>query len=269
LSNYVAQAQSIVIGTVYRHTLDLTVVVAVEQTLKGPPDGQIFLRGETGHCVLDGPVTQFMKPGERFLVFQFKDHAVGRLGGILPAQGTNLMARFIDGFTGGEYDKAAGATVLPLAEAVRQVQAALAVARANAMRANVDQFGLSLSPHKVAPPQRPFRGLGLGVPRNNLRAPVDPMFPRLQITAAQAARIIDALAADGYFDRARERGPSENPRPNYTLTTWTKDSGMFHEHLGWGAPLRQRLTTLRQALDGDAATQMDLLLKRLTEEETP
>jgi len=265
LTNYVARAQRILFGTVYRHTDDQRVVFAptnTAQVIKGP-NAHAILQGEIGQGTTRAPVTRFMKPGEQFLVFVFPDNTVGSLGGILPVRDGQLVVRSMAGFTGGQTNQADETQFLPLPEALRQVKAALAVVRANDLRNHVADFRLGLAPHEVVPPQRRFRGLTLTVGPDTMRAPVDPLHPRLQITAAEALRIIDSLAADGFFERARDGGPGDNPRPNYTLVVGA--GNMIHEHLGWGVPLRQRLQVLRQALSGDAANEMDLLLAVLSE----
>ncbi len=47
--------------------------------------------------------------------------------------------------------------------------------------------------------------------------------------------------------------------PGYTL-----EAGRFYEDLGWGLPMFKRLDGLREALNGEPAKEMDLLLGRLT-----
>jgi len=85
-----------------------------------------------------------------------------------------------------------------------------------------------------------------------------------QITEDQAKKIIDYLASEGFLEGAKMPEPpgrpfSPGPRPAYVLSV----SGGLWENLGWGLPMLQRLDGLRKVLDGDAATQMDLLRERL------
>jgi hypothetical protein len=75
------------------------------------------------------------------------------------------------------------------------------------------------------------------------------------------------LADDGYFDRAVQedravRGDPERGRPKYSLCL--SGNGVdWEEDLGWNAETGKRLDVLRKEMVGDAATVMDLLLKRL------
>jgi hypothetical protein len=128
LTNYVATAEAVCVCTVERDNGDDTVTVRVERVLKGRLGGTEVLRGETGHCVMQGPVNRFMKSGERYLVFVFDDNRVGRLGGILPVQDGKLVARFVQGFTGTTFDTKTSANALPLTKAIDQITAIAAPA---------------------------------------------------------------------------------------------------------------------------------------------
>jgi hypothetical protein len=89
-----------------------------------------------------------------------------------------------------------------------------------------------------------------------------------------AEKVIDHLAACGYFDRAtaiamsdqdaRVRFYSSENQPYYSLQAAAayKDP-QYHEILGWDLKMLQRLDALRKVLDGDAAELMDKLLRAL------
>jgi hypothetical protein len=78
----VGDSEAIVVGTVKAVSEDGAVALAVEKWLKGTAreQAEISLRGETGFCWANGPVGQYMKKGERFLVFVFPGGKPGRLG---------------------------------------------------------------------------------------------------------------------------------------------------------------------------------------------
>lgn len=122
LRHYVKTAETICICTVTKGNGDGTVTAEVIGSLKGKRKGTVVIRGETGFCVMQGPVSRFMKPGQKHLVFLFKENAVGRLGGILRIDDQDrLIANYIDGFAGTEHDPDKYEHRLPLAEALKQI----------------------------------------------------------------------------------------------------------------------------------------------------
>jgi uncharacterized protein (TIGR03067 family) len=92
-----------------------------------------------------------------------------------------------------------------------------------------------------------------------------------------AAKVIDHLAASGFFDRAtaipmsdqdaRVKFYSSKKEPYYSWQAAAayKDP-QYHEILGWDQKMLQRLDALRAVLDGDAAKLMDKLLLPLEPE---
>jgi hypothetical protein len=65
------------------------------------------------------------------------------------------------------------------------------------------------------------------------------------------------LADDGFFDRAKQgEPPRDGPRYRLSVGGWWED-------LGWNAETGKRLDALRKEMLGDAAKEMDSLLKRL------
>jgi hypothetical protein len=135
-------------------------------------------------------------------------------------------------------------------------------AREKELKASVKTFQLELRYN--GPEDKPFYRLTLDVlpsgrNRNN------PFYRFAQISEAEAKRVIDQLAADGFLtdasDLANDKVPIFRPpnKPGYTLTV----TGLYQD-LGWGLPMLKRLDGLRKVLDGDAAKEMDLLLGRLS-----
>jgi len=98
--------------------------------------------------------------------------------------------------------------------------------------------------------------------------------PYLQITEAQATKIINHLATEGFLDKASEskggRSPVERQGRHYRLTVRVGDQGgpvqyvQYEEWLSWDMKMLQRLDGLRTVLEGDAAKGMDALLGRLS-----
>lgn len=143
------------------------------------------------------------------------------------------------------------------ATAAAAPSADLAPGRAKELKVNLKSFQLELSYN--GPEDKPFYRLVLSVPpigddRSN------PFYRAIQIGEAQAGKLIDRLAQDGFLAHALEQPKRPQPTtPGYTLTV-----GNLYEDLGWGLPMLKRLDGLRQVLDGDAAKAMDLLLARLS-----
>jgi hypothetical protein len=91
-----------------------------------------------------------------------------------------------------------------------------------------------------------------------------------RLTEAQAKKLIDYLAAEGYLGRAVELGKQEVPERDlsqncYTLQVSTQKL-QLHEDLGWGPGMLKRLDGLRGALDGEAARAMDAIMAGLADD---
>jgi hypothetical protein len=125
LRDYTTRASDIFIGKVKADHGDGSVTVQVETVLKGDAAGLLVIRGETGFCLMQGPVSQFMHTGKRYLVFLFENQAVGRLGGILAIDGKMLSIQYMHGFTGTTFDQPTSTQKLPLEQAVSQIKAIL------------------------------------------------------------------------------------------------------------------------------------------------
>ena len=147
-----------------------------------------------------------------------------------------------------------------------------AAARAEQLKAGVKSFRLRLDYNGES--DKPYYSLTLSVPGlppmdKGFTTRKEPFSPQVQITEEQAKKVIDYLAAEGFLDRADERKPGAliaYPAPKMPGYTMKVDAGqvVFYDDLGWGLPMLKRLDGLRKVLDGDAATQMDLLLGRLS-----
>ena len=95
----------------------------------------------------------------------------------------------------------------------------------------------------------------------------DPTVHVARLTRAQAKKLIDYLAAEGYLGQAVELAKQEVPERDlskncYTLQVSTEKL-QLHEDLGWGPGMLKRLDGLRGALDGEAAQAMDAILAQL------
>ena len=131
--------------------------------------------------------------------------------------------------------------------------------RVKALKADLGSFVLRLV--YSGEQGKPFYALVLHVGQVEEKA--QPFFQVVTITEAQASRIIDHLAADGFLSRAGPpaRGAGDSC---YILTVQSKSTAAMGENLGWDARMLARLDGLRSVMDGDAATAMDFLLGRLS-----
>jgi hypothetical protein len=127
LEEYVTKAEAIAVCVVEKDNGDGSVTASVTETLKGNLDNTEVIRGETGFCVMHGPVSRFMKPNNKYLVFLFQDNTVGRLGGVLEIEDdkTLLVMYYIEGFTGTTHDKETNRRTLPVEEAKQQIKVLL------------------------------------------------------------------------------------------------------------------------------------------------
>jgi len=145
----------------------------------------------------------------------------------------------------------------------------LAADRAAKLKADLKTFTLSLD--YSGPEDKPFIRLFLSVPRLPGIGGNPYSHRRVEITEAQAAKIIDYLATEGFLDNAldgnRNQGPAEPKGPHYTLKLRVDNNGdpvLYEEWLPWDMNMLRRLDGLRTVLEGDAAKNMDALLARLS-----
>jgi len=95
---------------------------------------------------------------------------------------------------------------------------------------------------------------------------------RTRIDQAQAKRLLDYLAADGVFARAKvvphqDDHDGEFPGlegPCYALTIRAEGCPTMREAMGWGPPLVARLEALRKVVEGAAGGEIDAVLTDVT-----
>ena len=135
----------------------------------------------------------------------------------------------------------------------------MALAAHAAKQVQTDKFVLSLT--YKGPRGKGYRGLTLRVPKVADRG--TPMNPALQISAEQAGRIVEALSKAGYFHRARPfaKGAMELLQgPTYVVQV-NNGRQSTYAVIGWNLEMLGFLQTVRKALTGDAAKEMDNVLK--------
>ncbi len=143
-----------------------------------------------------------------------------------------------------------------------------AAARAAKLTADIGTFTLRLN--YAGEEDKPFYRLLLSVPAVVEKERDNPFHQGARITEAQAAKIVEFLAKDGFCDAAldgnRNRGPVPPKEPHYTLTVGVANGGnpiVFEEWLTFRPLLFQRLDGLQKLLDGEAAKGMEFLIARL------
>lgn len=133
--------------------------------------------------------------------------------------------------------------------------------RSEAMKADAKNFSLDLQYNGEQ--GKPFYRLTVSVPVVERRR--SSSFEQIvQVKEAEAIKIIDHLARDGFFDRAHISGKLEKlPQPCYLLTVHAGDLDLT-EIMGWGLPMIHRLDAFRTVLPDHGKKDMDFLLGRLS-----
>jgi len=150
----------------------------------------------------------------------------------------------------------------PFGRAAGQLGAALQ----QLLKSQVARFVLEVRYYGPQDKTKPFFSLTLsaaGLAGGLKRAP---WAPAVQISKAQALKIIDHLHATGALNKAgnlRTKGLAPPKGPTYSLIVKGLPQLPLHDPLGWDLKMLQRLDALRKVLDGDAAKAMDKLLKAL------
>ena len=93
-----------------------------------------------------------------------------------------------------------------------------------------------------------------------------------RIDQAQAARLLNYLAADGFFGRAKTVPPQDDhdgefpgvEAPCYALTIRAEGCPTLREAMGWGPPLAARIEALRKVVEGGAGREIDGVLTSVT-----
>ena len=132
------------------------------------------------------------------------------------------------------------------------------------LKERVDQFTLEIRYHGPQDKKNPYISLTLRVPR------VPPErrlahWPALQISKAQALKIIDHLNGTGILNKAgnlHNKGFAPPKGPVYALTVKGPPELLLYEPLGWDLKMLERLDALRKVLkkDSQAAKAFDKLL---------
>ena len=128
---------------------------------------------------------------------------------------------------------------------------------------NVTRFSLDV--RYFGPQDKPYYQLTLRVPI--LKDRRSAFWPAAQLLPTAARKVIDHLAADGFFDRARDitlASVAMPKGPAYVLLVSGPGGQQFYEPIGWDLKMLARLDALAKVLDGDAAKKMALLLGRLS-----
>lgn len=133
--------------------------------------------------------------------------------------------------------------------------------QAEKLKAAADKFILRVTYHGQANKQ--YQSLMLHNP--NIRFKLVEGWWSAPVDRAQVEKIVDHLAADGFFDRAVLAKLAGKPAdPGYTLSVSASGpSDALAEELGWEGKMLGRLDSLRKVLDGRAAEAMDHVLKPL------
>ena len=119
-----------------------------------------------------------------------------------------------------------------------------------ALRSDLSLFRISLQ----------FWGVG---PIPNMGLSVKPFPGVVEISPTQADRIIDCLAAAGFFDQAGDVSMRRRVAPVGCATLTVFGAGELELNLGWDYRTLRNIDRLRTVLDGDAAKAADAVLKAL------
>ena len=149
-----------------------------------------------------------------------------------------------------------------------------AEARIKLLKAHVDQLVFSF--YYLGPTDKPFYNVTLSVPDFMIQDDPDRFARKERITAAQAEKIIDLLAASGWLAKAEEgihiinTEPNPPPFPQYNLTV-KLEKNVFIGSMGFDLKMLRTFDAIRAALDdgpgkpaSDGAKAMDLLIRRMT-----
>jgi hypothetical protein len=141
---------------------------------------------------------------------------------------------------------------------------AIAGERAAALKQDLPRFTLHLRYHGAQ--DKPYYNLTLTTAKPREAAPGDSPFNlRARLTDAQAVKLIDHLALDGFLDAAADESRKDvvpPPGPLYSLKVIAADKE-WTTYMNFDLQMLHRLDALRTQLDGDPARHFDTLLARL------
>lgn len=140
---------------------------------------------------------------------------------------------------------------------------AVATGRAEALKADLPRFILHLRYHGEQ--DKPYYNLALTTARPADDAAGPPFDLRARLTDAQAIRIINHLAAEGFLDAAHDESLMDVVPPGGPLYSLKVIGGKkeWTEYIRFNPAMLRRLDALRKATDGDSARHLDTLLARL------
>jgi hypothetical protein len=154
--------------------------------------------------------------------------------------------------------------VVLVGSSVRAEQAkgptAVARERADALKADLPRVQVWLRYHGEQ--DKPYYHLTLTTAEVRDGAP---FHLRARLTDAQAGRLIDHLALEGFLDRATDESKKDVVPPKGPLYALKVIGGgkEWTEYLRFNPEMLRRLDGLREATEGDAARHLDTLLARL------
>lgn len=136
------------------------------------------------------------------------------------------------------------------------------VDRAAALRGDVKNFQLALTYRGQS--DKPYYDVLLSVPQVEVKQ-ADAFYLRARITEADALRLITLLETSGLLTQAVDGKTTklQEQQPSYRLTTSAGDIELI-TNLGWSLETLHHLDAIRKSLTGEAATQLDTLLARLS-----
>jgi hypothetical protein len=133
------------------------------------------------------------------------------------------------------------------------------------LKANLDSFGLRVQ--FLGGLKEPFGTVELRTAFRRDRGHADPHWAGSAVIPREAAaKVIDHLAAAGFFDRARvlDRAALDGlPQPCYLVSVWANQVPARCVDFGWDLSMVERLQGLRKQLGGEAAKVMDKVLAPL------
>lgn len=144
--------------------------------------------------------------------------------------------------------------------------------RVEAVKKNVAQFTLTLQylgPAENGKDAKPYYNITLSVPDIQTFR-YDPYWPNVTLKPAEAERLADYLASEGFLQEAMDISNTEFSHPDgpcyvMQLSCDSPAVGELRENLGWNLVTLRRLEGLRSALGDEAAKAMGPLLGRLDE----
>ncbi|WP_206292552.1 hypothetical protein [Humisphaera borealis] len=133
--------------------------------------------------------------------------------------------------------------------------------RADALKADVTNFSLTL--RYSGQQDKPYYTVTLTTAPAKESVPFD---LHAQLTAAQATKLIDHLAVEGFLDAAIDQRTQDVKAPSGPLYTMTVNGAKHEwvEYLRFDLAMLKRLDAIRAQLDGEPGRAMQFLLDRMS-----